>query len=94
MFKLCFLLLLVLQGLHRCVPEDTGQEDLPGHLQPLGAHMPPEQVRRLSHLPSPREFQEKFVTPQTPVIFEGAMRNSPVWRNWQNDGYFRYEVKK
>ena len=87
---MCLLLLLVLQGLHHCVPEDTGQEDLPGHLQPLGAHMPPEQVRRLSHLPSPREFQEKFVAPKTPVIFDGAMRNSPTCVNWQDDEYIRY----
>lgn len=80
-------LLLTIQS-RLCVP-DTGQEDLPGHLQPLGAHMPPEQVRRLSHLPSPREFHEDYVVPKTPVIFEGALKNSPVWRNWQDDNYIR-----
>ena len=64
-------------------------EELPGHMKPLGAHRPPEQVRRLSHLPGPKQFYEEFMVPKTPVIFEGAMRNSPVWRSWQDDAYIR-----
>ena len=89
LFPLALALFLTMQSLH-CVP-DAGQEDLPGHLKPLGAHRPPEQVRRLGHLPSPREFHEGYVVPKTPVVLEGALRNSPVWRKWQEDDYIRYD---
>lgn len=80
-------LLLTLQELS-CVT-GGGHEDLPGHLEPLGSHMPPELVRRISHLPSPREFHENYVTPKTPVIIEGALRSSKVWKDWQDDDYIR-----
>ncbi len=72
----------------------TGGEELPGHLKPLGAHMPPEQVRRINYLPSPVEFYQGFVVPKTPVIIEGALRNSSVWKLWQDDEYLRYQISK
>ena len=62
----------------------------PGHMMPLGSHMTPELVRRISHLPSPKEFHENYVVPKMPVIMEGALRGSPVWRKWQDDQYLRY----
>lgn len=78
-----FFLLVVLDVLGR------SHEELPGHMQPLGSHMHPEPVRTISHLPSPEEFYEGFVLPQTPLIIEGALRGSAVWKHWQNDQYIR-----
>lgn len=63
--------------------------ELPGHLQPLGSHMDPELVRRTGHLPSPLEFYENYVAPQTPLIIEGALKGSTVWKDWQSDQYIR-----
>lgn len=75
-----------------CVLASAGLtgEELPGHLKPLGAHMSPEQIRRISYLPSPVEFHQGFVASKTPLIIEGALRNSSVWRLWQDDEYLRY----
>ena len=86
-----FSLLLGLQCVSSVGPEGAlpGHEGLPGHLQPLGAHMEPEPIRRFSHLPSPREFYEGYVAPKTPVIIEGALEGSPVWKHWQDDQYIR-----
>ncbi len=61
-----------------------------GHMQPLGSHMEPKPVLRINHLLTPQEFQEKYVKPKKPVIFEGLMRNMDVIKNWQSDDYLRY----
>lgn len=82
---------VVLLQLLQCVPGGT-EGALPGHMQPLGSHMSPGQVRRVSHLPSPREFSEGYVAPKTPLIIEGALKNSAVWRDWQDDQYLRSVV--
>lgn len=82
--------LLVVQLELKCIPGGgTSHEELPGHMLPLGSHMDPEPVRRISHLPSPMEFYEGFVVPKTPVVIEGAMKGSAVWKDWQNDQYIR-----
>ena len=72
----------------------NGQADsnLPGHLQPLGSHMPPEYVRRVSHIPSPLEFHREYVSSKTPLLMEGIMKNADVIKNWQNDDYLRLGV--
>lgn len=84
----CVLVLLVDLLLVVSAAELTGEE-LPGHLKPLGSHMPPEQVRRISYLPTPMEFHQGFVASRTPVIMEGALKNSAVWKLWQDDEYLR-----
>ena len=66
-----------------------GHEELPGHMQPIGSHMDPEPVRTISHLPSPWEFHEGFVLPKTPVVIEGALKGSDVWKRWKHDQYLR-----
>ncbi len=40
-------------------------------------------------MPTPREFQEKYVGPKKPVIFEGLMSDLDVIKNWQSDNYLR-----
>ena len=60
----------------------------PGHMQPLGSHMEPKTVTRISHMPTPQEFQ-RFVALKQPVIFEGLMSNQQVIKNWQSDDYLR-----
>ncbi len=80
---LCALLLL-------CNGCTAGDEALPGHMQPLGSHMEPEVVRRIDHMPTPREFWEDFVRPKIPVVLEGLMSGEEVLRNWQSDDYLRY----
>ena len=70
--------------------EDQAREELPGHMQPLGAHMPPEYVKRLSEVPTPSQFVEQYVRPKQPVIFEGLIKDLEVRKNWANDDYLRF----
>jgi len=63
--------------------------ELPGHMQPLGSHRPPIQVKRIQHLPTPAEFQRDYVSPKIPVVMEGALNGASVWKKWQNDDYLR-----
>ena len=62
----------------------------PGHMQPLGSHMKPKPVTRIKYMPTPQEFNKKFVSRKQPVIFEGLMSNQEVIKNWQSDEYLRY----
>ena len=71
--------------------EERGREDLPGHLQPLGSHMPPEYVKRVSDVPTPSQFVEQYVRPKQPVIFEGLIKDLQVRKNWAKDDYLRFE---
>ena len=71
--------------------EERGREDLPGHLQPLGSHMPPEYVKRVSDVPTPSQFVEQYVRPKQPVIFEGLIKDLEVRKNWADDDYLRFE---
>ena len=62
----------------------------PGYMQPLGSHMKPKPVTRINYMPTPQEFNKKFVSRKQPVIFEGLMSNQEVIKNWQSDEYLRY----
>ena len=64
---------------------------LPGHMEPLGSHMPPNQLERLVAPPSPLQFAE-YVTRRQPVVMEQLMRDTDVIKNWQNDDYLRFAV--
>lgn len=61
----------------------------PGHHLPLGSHVAPITVKRLTYLPSPTEFYQNFVEKRLPVVMEGAMTASKVFNNWQSDDYLR-----
>ena len=69
---------------------ERGGEDLPGHMQPLGSHIPPEYVKRLSDVPTPSQFAEQYVRPKQPVIFEGLIKDLDVRKNWASDDYLRF----
>ena len=71
------------------VDPGDGEHDLPGHMQPLGSHMPPEYVKRLSEIPSPSQFVEQYLHPKQPVVFEGLVKDLDVRRNWASDDYLR-----
>ena len=83
-------ILLVLPCL--CLTEEEEEregDELPGHMQPLGAHMPPEYITRVSSYPTPSQFVEQYIQPKQPVIFEGLMKDLDVRKNWANDDYLR-----
>ena len=62
---------------------------LPGHMQPLGSHMSPEYVKRVSEILRGSEFVEQYVQPKQPVIFEGLIKDLRVRKNWASDNYLR-----
>ena len=66
--------------------------DLPGHMQPIGSHRPPEEsIVTLSYVPDPVEFYEEYVVMQTPVLFKGAIAGTPALTKWSDDKYLRYK---
>ena len=64
-------------------------EDLPGHMQPLGSHMPPEYVKRVSDFPTPSQFVEQYLHTKQPVVFEGLIKDLDVRKKWADDNYLR-----
>ena len=63
----------------------------PGHLQPIGSHrLPEENFTILSYVPDPVEFYEDFVLTNTPVLFKGAIADTPAVTKWNDDNYLRY----
>ena len=63
---------------------------LPGHMQPLGSHRPPEEsILVLSYVPNPLEFYEEHVSTHTPVLFKGAIVDTPALTKWRDDEYLR-----
>ncbi|XP_041480490.1 uncharacterized protein LOC121427977 [Lytechinus variegatus] len=59
---------------------------LPGHLDVLGKHRPPEgHIEILHELPSPREFWEKYARDGIPVLFRGMANNSLGVHRWTDD---------
>ena len=62
--------------------EEREGEGLPGHMQPLGSHVTPEYVKRVSDIPTGSEFVEQYVHPKQPVIFEGLIKDLHVRKNW------------
>ena len=67
----------------------AAEEPPRGHLQPLGAHMPPLMVEELTRAPLPVDFNDKHVEPNRPVLFKGLLRGTEVLTNWQSDSYLR-----
>ena len=64
--------------------------DLPGHMQPIGSHRPPEEsISVLPYVPNPLEFYEEYVTAHTPVLFKGAILGTPALTKWKDDEYLR-----
>lgn len=81
-------LLILLQAAIVVIGNDGG--GLPGHMQPLGSHRPPEDsISVLSHVPDPVEFYEEYVVKQTPVLFKGAIAGTPAVTKWNSDEYLR-----
>ena len=80
-----FLILLSLQlHLSSCAGADP-----PGHMRPLGSHRPPEAVARVSEMLSPEEFYWKYHQPHKPVVMEGIITGTEVFKNWGQDEYLR-----
>ena len=50
---------------------------------------PPEAVTRLSHIPSAEEFHTDWEKAGQPVVLEGLLNRTEVFRNWQQDDYLR-----
>ena len=70
--------------------DEKAGKDLPGHMQPLGSHMPPEYVKRVSGLPTPTQFVEQYLHTKQPVIFEGLIKDLDVRKKWADDNYLRF----
>nr|XP_026689484.1 jmjC domain-containing protein 5-like [Ciona intestinalis] len=64
-------------------------DDPPGHMQPIGSHMPPMPIEERDDLPNPIEFYDNYVKPGIPVVFKGAAKKFPSYYNWTNDTYLR-----
>lgn len=85
--KTMFLGTILLSMLFAVRADESSQ--LPGHMEPLGSHRPPNQLERLVVPPSPLQFAE-YVTRRQPVVMEQLMRNTEVIKNWQSDDYLKY----
>ena len=82
-------ILVILRFMILVVGNDEGV-DLPGHMQAIGSHRPPEEhIPTLSHVPNPLEFYEEYVSTQTPVLFKGAILGTPALTKWRDDEYLR-----
>ena len=68
---------------------DEKKDELPGHMRPLGSHMPPEYVKRVTELATPTQFVDQNLHPKQPVVFEGVIKDLDVRKNWANDDYLR-----
>ncbi|CAI8053640.1 hypothetical protein GBAR_LOCUS29322, partial [Geodia barretti] len=62
-----------------------GSEPPPGHMLPLGSHMEPQLVPRITTVPKPREFHDKYVESSTPVILEGILNSTRLLKTWGDD---------
>ncbi|XP_030842973.1 uncharacterized protein LOC100889833 [Strongylocentrotus purpuratus] len=72
--------------LHVCLAGSTEEGSLPGHLQVLGKHQPPEgHIEILHDPPSPKEFWEKYARDGIPVLFRGMANNSLGVHRWTDD---------
>ena len=67
-----------------------GGVDLPGHMQPIGSHRPPEDnITILSYVPDPLEFYEEYMSLKKPVLLKGAISSTPAVTKWISDEYLR-----
>lgn len=84
------LLLVILLEVAIAVIGTDGGVDLPGHMQPIGSHRPPEgDITSLSYVPDPLEFYEEYVSLQKPVLLKGAISSTPAATKWISDEYLR-----
>ena len=71
------------------IPYCLGGMDLQGHMERLGMQRKSEgHIEVLNRLPNPIEFFEKYINPGKPVVFKGAAKQMPAFKNW-NDEYLR-----
>ncbi|XP_078483175.1 bifunctional peptidase and (3S)-lysyl hydroxylase JMJD7 [Ciona intestinalis] len=64
-------------------------DDPPGHMQPIGSHMPPMPIEEREDLPNPIEFYDNYVKPGIPVVFKGAAKKFPNFNDMKSDEYLR-----
>ena len=69
-----------------------------GHLQPLGAHRPPDiAIDEYEQAISGNDFFTKYVSQQKPVVFRDSAKQWPAFRKWTDETmsskYGREEVK-
>nr|XP_039253398.1 bifunctional peptidase and arginyl-hydroxylase JMJD5-like [Styela clava] len=62
-------------------------DDPPGHLQPLGSHMPPIKIDVIDTPPSPQEFLDKYIKDNKPVVIKGAAKVFSNFNTWKDDDY-------
>jgi len=66
------------------------EDGLPGHMQPIGSHRPPEEsIEVRTSVPDPLEFYDKYMTKHIPVLFKGAIAGTPAVTSWNDDQYLR-----
>jgi lysine-specific demethylase 8 len=51
--------------------------------------MEPQLVPRITTVPKPREFHDKYVESSTPVILEGILNSTRLLKTWGDDQYLR-----
>ena len=63
---------------------------LPGHMQPLGSHRPPDKpgIDVLDTVPDPVTFYDNYVKNGWPVLLRGAAKNMLAFQLW-TDEYLR-----
>ncbi|XP_065916677.1 bifunctional peptidase and arginyl-hydroxylase JMJD5-like [Dysidea avara] len=82
MLRIAFVLLTTLAVFVR------NEDNLPGHMQPIGSHRPPEEgIEVLTSVPDPLEFYDKYMAKHTPVLFKGAIAGTPAVTSWNDDEY-------
>ena len=64
-------------------------DDLPGHMKPLGSHLPPLEIETLDSPPDPLTFYS-YVKQNLPVKLKGLLKDNEVLKNWENDDYLKY----
>lgn len=71
----------------------TIDENIPGHLKPLGHHGIPvkDGIDELVNFPIPNEFYKNYAANSKPFIVRGVLPsiNFPAYKRW-NDKYLRY----
>ena len=72
---------------------NSSEVNLPGHMKKLGLQRKSEgHVEILHELPTPLEFYDKYVREGKPVVFKGAAKEMPAYKNW-NDEYLRWDFQ-
>ena len=67
-------------------------DDPPGHMLPLGSHMPPLHVEETERFPNPITFYEEHVAKNKPLIMRGLIKEMEAFQNWRYDSYLRFDT--